>query len=375
MRYVIRLLIAFVAGAGIGASLLHWSTGDDRYSWVWMAALPITIIGLVLVNVARSFASMAPPDPEAVEAARAAGRLAGAKVLDVRRTGTVINDVPQYDVELLVDPRDRGPYRTVVRELIDAAQMPGRLLGTVLAVVRVGEDAPDVAIVDEPAPPVRIHATPDAPLWERDPDKPVPGRRRPILPVGRKGRGVRFLVYLLIAAVGVAVPTWQQRDDVLLGVRSGGVGHGDASYLSGPGRVAEAVQRFADAAGTTTVTEVLAYDDQVWVTAPVAPGRAAYDTWWAVASNATRERPATIQPDPSEEFDLSAVDWSALPGLYEQAVEASGIPADEISSGHIAAGWIGSDEDRAVTVRVYLSGPYGSYTLEADAQGTPIGAF
>lgn len=71
--------------------------------------MPVLVVGFVILTIARTMAGMAPADPAAVQAARAAGRLAGAKVVDVRRTGTEINDVPQYELELLVDPRDRSP--------------------------------------------------------------------------------------------------------------------------------------------------------------------------------------------------------------------------------------------------------------------------
>lgn len=374
MRHVIRLLLALVLGAGSGAAVLHWSTGDDRYAWVWMAAMPVLVVGFVILTIARTVAGMAPADPAAVQAARAAGRLAGAKVVDLRRTGTEINDVPQYELELLVDPRDRSPYRTTVRELIDAARMPSRLPGTVLAVVRLGADTPDVVVVDEPAPPVRVHATPDAPIWKADPDARVPGRRRPLLPTGRRGRGVRVVVYVLVAALGALLPTWQARDDVLLGIRSGGVGHGDASYLSGPDRVTRAVEAFTGASGGSTVTEVLVYDDQVLLTAPTEPGRTAYDSWWAVATRSTRERPATIQPEPTDEFDLTTVDWSVLPTLYERALASSGIPSDELDGHiqHIGVERSSFEEGAPVQIRVFLSGDYGSYSLTADATGTVL---
>lgn len=367
---VIRLLLSFVVGAALGAGLLHASTGDDRFSWVWIAAMPVLVLGVVLMSVGRTMRSMAAPAPEAIDEARAAGRVCGAEVLDLTRTGMEINDVPQYEIELYVDARDRAPYRTVVRELVDASRMFERRPGTALTVARLGADVPDVAILSNESVPVRAGRRTDVPRWLPEPGVRVPGRRAPLVPVGRRGRPLRIVVYLLLASVGLGATTWQHRDDVALGVRSALTGSDATSYLAGEDRASDAVDAFVRESSHGTVTEVLVYDGYVRVTAPVRPGRAAYDDWLARATSADRQGPATIQPEPDDEFDVSDVDWGILPTLYDEAVERSGMSEDELDGNiqHIGVRRSLVEDGAPVRVMVRLSGDYGSYSLTADVE-------
>lgn len=46
----------------------------------------------------------------------------------------------------------------------------------------------------------------------------------------------------------------------------------------------------------------------------------------------TRRGPATIQPDPAEEFSLENVTWAVLPGLYEQLEAERGFSDGQLRS-------------------------------------------
>jgi hypothetical protein len=157
-----------------------------------------------------------------IEAARRGGRIALARVLSIRRTGTTINDEPVCVIEVLVAPEAGRPYRTSVREVVSIVELPAMQPGAVLVVAQLAADRPEVAIIKDPEPgwwhraevDQRIRSLPTAELW----DPPARGGDA----YGRlRIPRVVFLALAVGAAAVTMVPAypqiaWQLRGETML---------------------------------------------------------------------------------------------------------------------------------------------------------------
>jgi len=80
--------------------------------------------------------------------------LALASVIEVRRTGTTINDVPQYEIFLDVQPVTGDPFVSSITELLTAPEVVGVQPGGLLA-VEFPPGAPDrISLADPESPEV-----------------------------------------------------------------------------------------------------------------------------------------------------------------------------------------------------------------------------
>ncbi|MGY5766404.1 hypothetical protein ACXET9_14535 [Brachybacterium sp. DNPG3] len=366
-----RIIAAIAWGAALAALAIVITTGSMGLLWVaivgFIVALPLTIgslSGLLL--------SDGTPKPAAVERARAEGGIHAAGVLSLRRTGLEINGVDQYEVELLVDARDHAAYRTTLRRLLDLPDLPRWQVGSVLAVVRLAPDAPNIAVVDEQPPPMRTGLSPDAPQWERDVDQKVPGVERPLIPVGRRFRATRRLLFATVGVASFSLVSWPWRGELEAHVLSLLDGEDLASYLRGPERAADALASLEGEIGTT-VTSVLIYDGWMEVDVPTAPGATTYDTLTIRGGRIDETRPATIQPEQADEFDLSEVDWTIIPTLFTTARDQLGFTDDDMR-GEIqhASASRSTGTTTQLRLSVYLNTPYANGSLHADAQGTVL---
>ena len=367
---MLRLLASALLGAGLAAVLVIVLVGD--YSRMWIAIPAVTLLPIILVAVGMMplLGGQVADSAPAVGAARQAGRLAPAGVLGLRATGVRVNDVTVYELDLLVEPADRPVYRTSLRRRIDPAEMPRFAVGSVIAVVRLGEDTPDVVIVADDPPPLRYAGDGHAvPVWERDPRARVPGLPRSIVPTGPRTRVARRGVFALVAVGAAAVVGWPYREDLLLSGRDLVTRGHDASAVRGEGRARAAVEAFRGERGGT-VTEVLLYDKWTSIIAPTSPGATTYDTFDVRGPHVSGGRPATIQPEPTEEFDLDEVDWDAIAGLFATAQDALGYTDAQLRGNTQHAGVRRDPSTGTVGINVYLSTDYGSGSLDATADGT-----
>lgn len=366
-----RLLTAIVIGAGVAAALICVLTGDLSRMWIAIAAATVVIPLILISTLSGLLPDQTHATPEVIERARAEGRLAPAGVVRVDRTGTEINEVPVYRLELLVDPADRPRYRTTITKRLDATQIHRFLPGPVLAVVRLGADTPDVALLDEDPPRLRYDGSAEAvPVWEKDPDAKVPGKTRPLIPIGRRHRLARRTLFVAAGVAAFVVVAQPFRRDLLLRASDVVTREHAASHVCGEGRAREAIETFRAARGDGTVTSVALYDRWVSITAPVEPGADRYDDFEVRGPRVFRRGAASIQPDPDKEFDLGEIAWDAIPELGALALEQVNGDASQVVANSVHA-TVSRSAGEAPVLRAYVSTDYESVLVEADADGTP----
>ena len=157
-----------IAGAGLGALL--FIGGPVAAPVVWTVTFVVTLLALVGAVITGVFGIVLPifgsaAAPRRLAEATAAGRGGLARVLSATPTGAQINGSYVYDAELVVDQTRVPPYRT--RERIRVHRDDGtRRGGEIVAVVRLRDDAPGVAVTAGPARVGQDALVPqDAPPW------------------------------------------------------------------------------------------------------------------------------------------------------------------------------------------------------------------
>ena len=347
---MLRLLIAILAGAGLMALLVLLLTGDSVMLWIAVgAAVGIGIGVLVLLLGRRRRRGEVDPESLPVYQAREEGRLAGARVIAKTPIGPLDSSAPEFRIELLVQPRDREPYRTTIRRRIEPGQMLDFAPGTALAVVRLGASTPDVVVVDDPVPPMRNLDPAQLPLWEPDPRAKVPGRRRSSVPHEQSGTGGRRALFVLAGLVAAGAVAWPSRDAAVLRIRGLTTGQPLTSFLRGRGQASAAIGRFVGSRdGHSIATEVVVEDASVRIIAPSAAGVEKYERFEVQAVTISIGRPVEPQPSAASEFDLHSVDWEQLPELFERARFESGLEERDLrgrtQTAHVALGGSGAPE-------------------------------
>jgi hypothetical protein len=168
-----RLAIASVVGlaiAGLGLGALLFIGGPVASPVVWVLTFVITLLALIGAVITGVFGIILPlfgagAASRQLAEATAAGREGLARVLSARPTGAQINGAHVYDADLVVDQTRVPAYRT--RERIRVHRDDGTLRGgEIVAVVRLHDDAPTVAVVAGPARVGQDALVPqDAPPW------------------------------------------------------------------------------------------------------------------------------------------------------------------------------------------------------------------
>jgi len=369
---MIRLLLALAIGAGAAAVLHTTLTGSDRLSWVWIATIVIVSVAIPLVVIFRVGRSSMRATPDEIEAARRAGRTGVARIDTARRTGLLVNDVPQYELEISVVPADRAPYRTVERQLIDPMAMTDFAPGSVRDIVRVHADDPRIALV--PATARSVKARPVIPPADRIEPWIVRGRRPgdPLLGVDREGRARRWIAYLILAAVGAAAVVVPVHEEFALRVESL-VTREDRASMFADGRAEQAVTAIQDEAGTADAFEVVVFSGHLTADLATSTGADTVDEWTWRGGFVDHNGPAPIQPaDPTaERFSLDDVDWAVLADVVDDALRESGLSRDELVRDPYA--YVDrSGLDGTLVIRVYLATAYDSVTVTFDPDGAPV---
>lgn len=367
---MLRLLIAILAGAGLMALLVLLLTGDTVMLWIAVAAAVGIGICLLVMLLGRRRRGEVAADSLAVYQAREEGRLAGARVIANTPLGAFDAGAPEHRIELLVQPRDREPYRTTIRRRIEPGQMLDFAPGTALSVVRLSANAPDVVVVEDPVPPMRNLDPAQLPLWEPDPRARVPGRRRSPAPPEQSGSAGRRALFALAGILAAGAVAWPAREPILLRIRALTSGRPLTSFLRGQGQAAAAIGRFVGSRdGHSIATEVVVEDGSVRIVAPSAPGAEAYEQFEVQAVTISIGRPVEPQPSAASEFDLHSVDWEQLPELFERALFEAGVEEQELrgrtQTAHIA---LGGSREPEFTLRVRTADD--EHTVHADRSGT-----
>ncbi|HEU4849970.1 MAG TPA: hypothetical protein VFS93_06130 [Terrimesophilobacter sp.] len=190
-------VVAIIVAAGVMRDL-SWL---DLMLWLLFAG-----VALLLVNVFAS-SGMRPRRPEglALAAAEKEGRLAVARLLRIRQTGTFVNLQPLCELTIAVAPTDRAAYRTSLRQVIQMIDVANWQPGMPLVVIRHSLDRPEITVLQNPPAGwlAQAAAAPeiDPPTWSSPPGirtvlfGKVPGW---IYPIGfLVGAGLALLPILL----------------------------------------------------------------------------------------------------------------------------------------------------------------------------------
>lgn len=115
----------------------------------------IIVVGVFwgISTIGMSLADAFPPRSRARRSSRT--RIAIGEIIETRRTGLTVNDVPQYDVYLQVSPADGASFVSVHRGLLDAMSAVAAQPGSVLPVRYDPAHTDAVDIADSEAPEVR----------------------------------------------------------------------------------------------------------------------------------------------------------------------------------------------------------------------------
>jgi len=140
-----------------------------------------------------------------------------------------------------------------------------------------------------------------------------------------------------------------------------------------PAAVVAAFERSIGGA-PTRFTEILIYSDYAFASAqdPAIPTHVD-EYGWRQARVGAPSPEANREDLESELFGAADVDWSAVGRLTAQAPSLLSVEEGRIS--HVIVGRSSFAADRAVTVRVYVSGPRDSGYLEASATGEVVAAY
>lgn len=166
-----KLAIASVVGlviAGLGLGVLLFIGAVDPALWIVVFAVTLlALIGGVITGIFGIILPIFGRGAIAAEVSRAAaeGREGFARVLSVSPTGAQINGSYVYDVDLVVDGTRVPAYRT--RDRIRVHRNDGVLRGgEIIGVVRLRDDAPEVAVIAGPGRSPQDALVPqDAPPW------------------------------------------------------------------------------------------------------------------------------------------------------------------------------------------------------------------
>ncbi len=214
---MIRLLFFVGAGMAIGALVVSEIGPPGAGEITFPAGMVLAIFSGILILIARATRGMPAASTADLDAARSEGRMALARIDAVTQTGTLINDQPVCDLDLSIQPLEGPAYRARVRQLVRLVDIPAVQPGSLRAVALLSADGAEVALADDDvtqAPYARIRIPPQAELGE--PRLPEPGavsikgrRRGPLIGIGPKGRGLRFVLFalaFLVAGTSVVLP-------------------------------------------------------------------------------------------------------------------------------------------------------------------------
>lgn len=381
---VIRLLLSAVVGAflaSVAIALLGFHAVPPE------VALTSTGVAMVvlftLVGIGTTMASIRlPSTPQDLEAADREGRVALAKVLSVRETGTLINDRPLCELRLLVAPRTRAPYTTTTRAVIGILDAARLTPGSVQVVVQAAAERPEVALLPDPPEAwarqaqtdTQVRALTSAPEWVEAP------------PRGRTRSGLlRIPAALLVVAalLGAGARVWPERTQLqawadgtpraeLVGERA------SDEWLTTfePGAARSVADDLVAAAGVSQLTQLTFSATTAYAEALTAPGALTTDTYWWRDGDVERQGPTSIQPTaeelPAELFDVAALDLSPVQLLVDQVPTLTGIEATTDDLMVIVRRATNLAVTTPTEFAVSVSGEYYDAWITADATGAIV---
>ncbi|WP_263119505.1 hypothetical protein [Cellulomonas sp. RIT-PI-Y] len=347
---MLRVLLAAVIGMFATSVVLTVTEIDDGH-WVW---LPVTgtamTLLLIVVSVVKVFAGSSAARVPDIEAADRDGRVFLAKILDVRATGSSINDNPVCEIRLLAQPRTRAAYQTSTRTLVNLGRLAGLQRGAIVVVAQPDADRPELTLLEQPPAhwqrladtDSRLQAMDAAPEWTMPPAR---GRNRDGL------LRIPAIVLVLAFVVGAGIRIWPVRDVALAVVQgqsveeaTGGVDGTTTTPPTDPAaddsptvepmlfqaaQTQQVIDDLVAASGVTQFTAVQFMPTYATADGLTSPDAVTTDSWLWRDGTAQHQGPELIQSDaadlPDELFDVTTVDWSLIEGLVAQLPALTGI--------------------------------------------------
>lgn len=327
---MIRLLLAAAIGLGIGGFIVMSVGPSGAGTWSLVTASIVAAVALVLLAFGRSLRGGAFVAHADVDAAVAARRLGRARIDAVSQTGTQINDQPLCELDVVVQPLHGAAYATTTRRIIPLVELALYSPGSEHDVAMLIDDGPEIAFVLDGLSPreretLRVPNRASVPVREIDPHTRIVNgrRRRPFFGAGKKGRGLRLVAYVIVAALGFTAAVLPYRVAVVQALESIPQGRLYADMRT-PEPLSEAMRALREEIGHDQRISVVITDQVVVVEAPVRVGERATDRWTYRRGSVEHGGASTSQPQLAEEaFDVSVVDWSAIWPTLQQAASMS----------------------------------------------------
>lgn len=386
---MIRLLFTALVGAFLVTAITLILTQEDEWFGVLiglfvagMMLMPLSIIRDLL----RPATGPVSLSPEQFAEADAAGRVALARVVEVRQTGAELNNQPLCEFDLMVVPQQGAPFVATIRRVVPLLELAQVGEGEIMVVVRNAKNPQRVRPVKNPTSEWERRAESDPQV--RRAEAPAP----PEKPAGRL-RGAWLWGALLVGAVVVGVPASAavaaraEAGTLIIPSLTDPLGLAAAERLKekqaeerqivGAERGNEARDAFLSALPEPRAMEVTIFRDRVDVVAPTAPGAATFDQWEFSDGAVTREGAARSQPRAEEAqlalFDLRELDLSSLGDKIARAEELTGVTyrGNPIS---VKRDLLPTkpDPETPVTMRILLSDDYFSAQVLFGLDGSVV---
>ena len=345
---MLKLLSAMGFGIVIGTVLI--ANFADRSVKGWGLAVGGSILFVFVVfDVIRAHNSTRreTESREAIAQARAEGRIAYARVEQMRRHSTESGETPVISLDLTVQPHNAKAYRTDTTVKLDDSLIPRFARGSTHEVVLYGGFFNKLGFTgqrpgytqDQRVTISTAHQHIPA-LPQSEPKQPTFGTAQlndqgmsyiPLVNAQTKARKRRNAVINVVGFVlGLVIVALPHQGPVMHRLEMLRAGH-YAIDLRTPDEATFAVNALIEAAGHDYANEIILYPQMIRAEMPLVPGQVETDSYDYRGASVKHEGAATIQPrDTATQFQLSAVAWEKIMPQVLKAAEQENLPADDV---------------------------------------------
>ncbi|MGI6877199.1 hypothetical protein [Microbacterium sp. gxy059] len=157
LRWILRIVwlaLTVLLAIWVGEGLFGVDQSSSVLPWADDSETSMIFVG-VAWGILLMLGGFLPTKSIAAGRSGTRSEIAVAQVIETRRTGTTINDVPQYDVFFDVTPTSGEPFVSSLRSLFDAADIAAVQPGSLFPVRYDPENLDRVEIADPEDPSVR----------------------------------------------------------------------------------------------------------------------------------------------------------------------------------------------------------------------------
>lgn len=330
---MLRILFFAGIGATIAGVLLFIIGVESGLGWALGLGLSICIFSGVFIAIGKAVTAGTKMSETAVSKARQEGRIGFACIEQLSQTGTRINEEPVCELTLALQPPTGVAFRGKLKLLIPVIHIPDYQPGQVLEIAFFDSGHQYVGFTGGSThrAPRSISVPSDSGADNIIRLKPAQVNkdgqlRTPIVGTGKRGRPLRFVVYLLAVALGAGLLMFPYKERVANAYEAVNEGWLFADLRTGR-NVVHAIDEFEKKTGHRSAVHILVTNDYVIADLPIAEGRQETDSWIFKNAYAEHRGPTSIQPESErEQFPLDDVKWESIWPAVEQASEISGLP-------------------------------------------------